>query len=259
LTIGSGGSGGVFGPSMVIGGCGGGALGIVFHHLWPQLVLHPASFAIVGMAGFFAAAAKTPFSTIIIVSELTGGYNLLLPSLWVCTLSFILSDEQSIYASQVESRSRSPAHQGSYVRQVLAEVCVSNFLLPQQIVATLQPHDPLATVIDRLSDAAFPVLPVVDGDGRLLGVVNLEEVHLASQAPALAHLVLAADLMRSDVRPLRPEDTLDRALELFVENDLLALPVVDDLDGRRVIGLVRRHEIASAYLRHVHGPATPAS
>ena len=84
LTIGSGGSGGVFGPSMVIGGCGGGALGVVLHHLWPWLVPHPASFVIVGMAGFFAAAAKTPFSTLIIVSEMTGGYHLLLPSLWVC-------------------------------------------------------------------------------------------------------------------------------------------------------------------------------
>ena len=78
LTIGSGGSGGVFGPSMVIGGCGGGALGIVLHNLWPGLVPHPASFVIVGMAGFFAAAAKTPFSTLIIVSEMTGGYTLLL-------------------------------------------------------------------------------------------------------------------------------------------------------------------------------------
>ncbi len=116
LTIGSGGSGGVFGPSMVIGGCGGGALGIMFHHLWPGLVPHPASFVIVGMAGFFAAAAKTPFSTLIIVSEMMGGYRLLLPSLWVCGLSYILSDEQSIYSSQVEGRSRSPAHQGRYVR-----------------------------------------------------------------------------------------------------------------------------------------------
>ena len=113
LTIGSGGSGGVFGPSMVIGGCGGGALGILFHHFWPALVPHPASFVIVGMAGFFAAAAKTPFSTLIIVSEMTGGYHLLLPALWVCTLAFILSDKQSIYSSQVESRSLSPAHQGS--------------------------------------------------------------------------------------------------------------------------------------------------
>jgi CIC family chloride channel protein len=259
LTIGSGGSGGVFGPSMVIGGCGGGALGIVLHGLWPGLVPHPASFVIVGMAGFFAAAAKTPFSTIIIVSEMTGGYSLLLPSLWVCTLSFILSDQQSIYASQVESRSRSPAHKGIYIRQVLAEVCVRKFFTPEQSVVTLRTNDPLDTVVDSLSSVPFPVLPVVDKDGRLLGVVDLEEVHLASQEPTLQPLVLAADLMRSDIRPLTPNDTLDRALELFIENDLLALPVVDDLQRRRVIGVVRRFEIANAYLRHIHGPAKPTS
>ena len=62
--------------------------------------------------------------------------------------------------------------------------------------------------------------------------------------------------MRSDVRPLTPDDTLDRALELFVENDLLALPVVDDLKTRKVVGMVRRFEISSAYLRHIHGPAS---
>src|ERR1700730_8306510 len=72
LTIGSGGSGGVFGPSMVIGGCGGGALGIVLHPFSPALVPHPSTFVIVGMAGFFAAAAKTPVSTLVMVSELTG-------------------------------------------------------------------------------------------------------------------------------------------------------------------------------------------
>ncbi len=79
LTIGSGGSGGVFGPSMVIGGCGGGALGHVPALAWPGWRRIPANFVIVGMAGFFAAAAKTPFSTLVIVSEMTGNYNLLLP------------------------------------------------------------------------------------------------------------------------------------------------------------------------------------
>ena len=255
LTIGSGGSGGVFGPSMVIGGCGGGALGIMLHNLSPWLVPHPASFVIVGMAGFFAAAAKTPFSTLIIVSEMTGGYSLLLPSLWVCTLSYILSDKQSIYSSQVESRSLSPAHQGTYVRQVLAGVRVSQFLSPEQIVTVLRPVDSLATVIERLSEAPYPVLPVVDEGNRLLGVVDVEEVHLASQAPSLTTFVLAADLMRSDVQPLTPEDTLDRAQELFVENDLLTLPIVNDLQRRQVIGMVRRFDIASAYLQRLHGSA----
>lgn len=110
LTIGSGGSGGVFGPSMVIGGCAGGALGILFHRAWPTLVPHPASYVILGMGGFFAAAAKTPFSTLIIVSEMTGSYHLLLPAIWVCVLSFMLSDEHSLFRSQVENRAASPAH-----------------------------------------------------------------------------------------------------------------------------------------------------
>jgi CIC family chloride channel protein len=255
LTIGSGGSGGVFGPSMVIGGCAGGALGLVLHEFWPTVVPHPASFVIVGMAGFFAAAAKTPFSTLVIVTEMTGGYSLLLPSLWVCTLSFILSDEQSIYSSQVESRSRSPAHRGAYVREVLAGVRVNEFLSPQRTATVLHPDDPLDTVLNQLESAPHAILPVADAQNRLLGVVNLEEIHVAFVEPALKPLLCAQDLMRTDVRPLTPDDTLDRALELFVENDLLVLPVVDDLKRRQVIGMVHRHEISSAYLRRVQGPA----
>ena len=110
LTIGSGGSAGVFGPSMVIGGCAGGALGIVLHRWAPGVVPHPAGFVIVGLAGFFAAAAKTPLSTLVMVSEMTGNYNLLLPALWVCLLSFLLSDQQSIYSEQVVDRLASPVH-----------------------------------------------------------------------------------------------------------------------------------------------------
>jgi CBS-domain-containing membrane protein len=89
-----------------------------------------------------------------------------------------------------------------------------------------------------------------------LGVVALEEVLLASQFPDLDPLVVAADLMRADVTPLQPQDSLDRALELFVESDLLALPVVDGTPERRVIGIVKRSDVSSTYLRHVHGPSS---
>jgi chloride channel protein, CIC family len=253
LTIGSGGSGGVFGPSMVIGGCAGGALGIFLHWLWPALVPHPACFVIVGMAGFFAAAGKAPFSTVVIVSEMTGNYDLLLPTLWVCALTFLLSDEQSIYSSQVESRSRSPAHQGDYVREVLTGLRVEQFLTPQQQVPVLHLGDSLETVIERLGSTPYTALPVTSGDGHLLGVVSLEQVHLASRFPNLLPIVLATDLMRSDVVPLHPGDPLDYALELFVENNLLELPVVDESPRKRVIGIVKRADVSGTYLRHVHG------
>jgi CIC family chloride channel protein len=256
LTIGSGGSGGVFGPSMVIGGCGGGALGILLYAVLPPgWCPHPASFVIVGMAGFFAAASKTPFSTLVMVSEMTGNYNLLLPTLWVCAIAFLLSDEQSIYSAQVENRSRSPAHKGDYIREVLTGIRVAQFLKPDAPFPLLRPADSLTIVLQRLSDTNYPVVPVVDGDTRLQGVARLEEVYNASQAPNLRSLVLVADLMLTDVDPLTPDDPLDRAMELFIENDLLALPVVDSLKEKKVIGLMRRADLAAAYLRFVH--ATP--
>jgi CIC family chloride channel protein len=257
LTIGSGGSGGVFGPSMVIGGCGGGALGILLNQVFPAgYVPSPASFILIGMAGFFAAAAKTPLSTLVMVSELTGNYNLLLPTLWVCTLAFLLSDEQSIYSSQVQSRSRSPAHAGAYVREVLTGLRVGSFCTPLRDVPSLGPDDRIGAVIERLGGSPFQAVPVIDSEGKLLGVVTMEEVLLASQSPHLGTLLVALDLARS-VLPLTPNDPLDQAMEQFVESDLLALPVVDSLAGKRVLGLVKRSDISGTYLRQLQGTQPP--
>ena len=251
LTIGSGGSGGVFGPSMVIGGCGGGALGIFFHWLWPAAAPHPVSFILIGMAGFFAAAAKTPFSTLVMVGEMTGNYNLLLPTLWVCMLTFLLSDEQSIYSSQVESRSRSPAHRSEFVRTMLSGFTVGQFVSQGQQITALSPQDGLAAVLEQFKRNSHAALPVTDADGQFIGVVSLEEAYLATHLPELRPMTLAADLMRNDVRPLRLGDSIDHALELFVENDLPELPVVDEKG--RVVGVVSRADISRTYLHHVHG------
>lgn len=259
LTIGSGGSGGVFGPSMVIGGCGGGALGVLLNQWWPTLVPHPASFVIVGMAGFFAATAKTPFSTLVIVSEMTGGYHLLLPTLWVCVLSFLISDEQSIYRSQVFGRSQSPAHRGTFVREVLKDVRLSQFISPSVTTPVLHAEDPLATVLQRLSDANCSIVPVVGEAHQLMGIVNLEEVYLAAQASHLQPLILTEDLMRTGIVPLTLDMPLDRALELFVENDLPALPLVNNATERKVIGIARRFDIATAYLAYVHERDQPVT
>lgn len=252
LTIGSGGSAGVFGPSMVIGGCGGGAMGLLFQRYWPLAAPAPTACVLVGMAGFFAAAAKTPFSTLVMVSEITGGYPLLLPALWVCVLAFMLSDTQSIYSSQVEGRSRSPAHRGRFVREVLAGIRVETLISRKENFFRLAPGDSLPVVLERFRACDYPVLPVVDASQRLLGIVNLEELGRMTQSPEMASLLVAADLAETDFEPLMPGDELDLAMELFVENDLLALPIVDNRSDRRVVGLIRRSEIAKAYLSYLH-------
>jgi CIC family chloride channel protein len=112
LTVESGGSGGVFGPALIIGGCGGGALGLLLQPLGPEWIPTPNAFVLVGMAGFFAAAAKTPFSTLVIVCELTGDFGLIAPALGVCVGCFLLSGRESLFDSQPAHRTDAPV-QGS--------------------------------------------------------------------------------------------------------------------------------------------------
>jgi CBS-domain-containing membrane protein len=176
----------------------------------------------------------------------------------VCTLAFLLSDEEPLYRSQVPSRSLSPAHQGEFAREVLAGLQVKQFLEPSSATPALRPNDPLTKVVASFDDEPHAVLPVVGPDGAFLGVVVLDEVHLAAKAGNAGSWLLAADLMRSDVRPLHPDDRLDLGMQLFAENDLPVLPVVDGSHQNRVIGLVRRSELSKAYLRRLHGEVEPA-
>jgi CIC family chloride channel protein len=110
FTVGSGGSGGVFGPALVAGGALGAATGVALTHLFPGLGLNPGAFAMVGMAGFLAASVRVPIAAIILVSEITGNHSLLLPSMWVCGISYWLGNGWTLYRSQVRTRDCSPAH-----------------------------------------------------------------------------------------------------------------------------------------------------
>lgn len=120
LTVGSGGSGGVFGPALVIGGCGGGALGLLLQPLGSQWVPPPTAFLLVGMAGFFAAAAKTPFSTVVIVCELTGGFGLIAPALGVCIGCFLLSGRNSLFDSHPAHKTNAPVQDSAGCLEVTA-------------------------------------------------------------------------------------------------------------------------------------------
>ena len=110
FTVGSGGSGGLFGPALVAGSALGAATGLSLVSLFPTLDLHPGAFAMVGMAGFLAASVRVPIAAIIMVSEITGNHTLLLPSMWVCGIAYWLGHGWTLYRSQVRTRDSSPAH-----------------------------------------------------------------------------------------------------------------------------------------------------
>ena len=111
-TVGSGGSGGVFAPALVCGGTLGAAVGLFFARFLPaSFGIHPAAFALVGMAGFLASAIRTPLAAIVMVAEISGNHELLVPAMWVCGITFWLNNGWTLYRSQVHNRESSPVHE----------------------------------------------------------------------------------------------------------------------------------------------------
>ncbi len=110
FTVGSGGSGGVFAPAIACGGAVGAAVGTALEMIFPEMGIQPPAFALVGMAGFLASCNRIPIAAIVMVSEISGNHQLLLPAMWVCCISFWLNNGWSLYRSQVHNREASPVH-----------------------------------------------------------------------------------------------------------------------------------------------------
>jgi CIC family chloride channel protein len=248
LSIGSGGSGGVFGPSVVLGACAGGAVGLVLNDLAPWLVPDPRSFVLVGMAAFFAAAANTPLSSVIIVSEMTGNYFLLVPSLWTCALAFALAQRAGLYENQVDSRADAPVHSGQMALEVLRRLRVRDHMLPFDRITErfIEPATPFEEIVRRFADTGGGSFPVLR-EGRLAGSVTDAQIRVAlSERDAVAPLLIAQDLATTPIT-VRTDETLDVAVRRMIRHHLGELVVVDSRDPDEPVGLISRTQVVAAY------------
>jgi CIC family chloride channel protein len=252
FTIGWGGSAGVFGPSMVIGGCIGGAVGVLFAHT--GLVDHPEPFVILGMAGFFAGVAKTPISTVIMVSELTGSYGLLVPAMWVCTLAYlILMGRAALYRKQPETRSDSMAHRGDFLLDVFRGLTVKD-VMPRRLerAHTVQENRSFIDLVPEVLRSSETYFPVVDARGRLTGIFSVNDIREVLHDETLAGLLTAKDIATVRVVTLTTGDSLNDALLKFTERAYEYLPVVEDGDDGRLIGVLSRRALLSEYTDRLH-------
>ncbi|MFQ5731305.1 MAG: chloride channel protein [Planctomycetaceae bacterium] len=251
LTISSGGSGGVFGPSMVIGGCVGSSVGQWFHEKWPQLVPQPQVYAIVGMAGFFAGCAHAPISTIIMVSEMTGSYNLLLPTMWVSTLCFLLCRRWTLYDKQVPTRVDSPAHRGDFIVDILEGIEVADVYRTDRKIIFIPEGTSLDDILHLIAKTQQHYFPVTDDDGRMIGIFSTDDVRSYLYDETIWHLAVARDIMVADIVSVTPDDDLNIALQRFTSLNLDELPVIDPDDRGKLLGMLRRKETIAAYNRRL--------
>lgn len=246
FTISSGGSAGVYAPSLIIGGAFGGAFGGIFHILFPQLihVADIAPFVLIGMGGFFAGAAKTPISSLLMVSEMTGSYGLLPPLMLVSAITFVASGKKSIYRSQKRNRMESPAHFKDYLIKPLQRYSVKDVMEKDIVAKPLDPEMPLYEMIKIFFNSNFFMHPVIDKTGKIVGTVKYDKIkNIMLTSPDDQRL--AKDIMdTSSIPRIKINDTLDIAVHNFFRKNTDELIIVDE--NGNYMGILRKRDVVLA-------------
>jgi len=252
LTISSGGSGGVFAPSLFIGAMLGGAMGHAAHELLPNVVTQPAAFVLVGMAGLFAGVGKVPISALIMVSEMTSSYGLLVPLMLVCTISYIFTNHWTLYEEQVPSSVDSPAHLGYFAAGVLEHMRVAEAYRPTEQLAAVPRSADLSEIMRVVIATPTSAVLVQGDDGQVDGVIWADEVRRLYGEEAAFALIVAEDLMTPNPPGVAREDSLRTALRLMSEEGLEEIPVYSYEPDPQIVGLLGRRDILQAYDKQIH-------
>jgi CIC family chloride channel protein len=254
FSVGSGGAGGIFGPAIVVGGALGGSVGIVLHAWLPDWNVPVGAFTLVGMVAFFGCAAKTPISTVLMVSEMTGNYKLLVPSMWVCIIAYVLSRKVSLYRSQLPNRFEAPVHRGSMISGVIRNLKVADILQAhRKSPITIKYDTRLDEVISILASGAQTVFPVVNSENYLSGVLTKKDLStLLDTDPVFRSMLMVSDISLRKHTLALPSDTLAIALKSMDDDDAEELVVVSNInEPHKFIGIISHNDIAESYQREI--------
>lgn len=246
-TLGSGGSGGIFAPSLFMGACAGGAVGVVVDKL--SLLPHgpAAAYALVGMAAVVAGTTHAPLTAILILFEITGDYRVILPIMLAAVIATVGSqiiNRDSIYTRKL--RRRGLRMRGVTDLTILRRLVVDQ--VPMEEPLTVFPGDPVQHLLDLVQGTTAHDYVVIDSDNSYLGMVTGEDVRTALLQPEAIPLLLVGELMRRDLPTVTPEETLDVVLEKFAHCDVTSLPVVETVDNKRkVLGVLTRRQVMEYY------------
>ena len=247
VTIGSGCPGGLFTPSLFVGALTGGIYGFAMNQLFPAITTSYGAYAVVGMAAIAAGTSHAPISAIMILFEMTGNYDLILPIMIASIISSLVSKRlypYSIYLDPLHRRGlvlpRKPAE------MALSDLSVKSLLREDREL--LRPTDTFKVVVEKFLSTRRQRLFVVSPEGRLQGEISLHEIKHMLDEPVLPGVV-AHDLMQDVLITANLNDPVSRATELFSHSDYERIPVVDP--AGRFVGLLAKRDILSFYAREI--------
>ncbi len=247
ITVGSGGSGGLFAPAVVIGCMFGGGIGYIVHNLFPNLTSSPVGYMLVGMAAMLAGAFKTPLAGIIMVLEMTGSYNLL-PALAVASIiSYAITGNYTLCDAQYDTRVESPVHSREMSIDILRRIKVKDAMIPKDQLIIVSPETTITEILRLIEKYGHIGFPVIE-KGELVGIVTFEDAERVPQE--LRSITKVRDVMSKHLIVTYPDESLSEALIKLATYGVGRLPVVKKDNPKVLLGMINRPAIIRAYARY---------
>jgi CIC family chloride channel protein len=251
ITLGSGGSGGIFAPSLFIGSVTGGAFGMFLNRIFPTITANSGAYAMVGMGAVVAGATHAPITSILILFELTSDYKIILPLMIACTMATILArkvKDDSIYTEKLSRR-------GITISQGQEEIIMRSF----SVGDLMEPDPPVIEECKRIKEIIKifmtnkePYYYVVTENGNLVGSLSTHLVKdVLSADEDLNRLIIARDLLVPSEEVVTPETTLADCMNKFERVESDHLPVIEGNGSNKLIGTISRKEIIKLYNREI--------
>jgi CIC family chloride channel protein len=246
LTIGSGGSAGDFAPSLAVGGLLGGAFGRAAQLLLHDPRLDAGAFALVGMGAFYGGIAHTPLAALVLVCEMAGNYDLLVPLMLAQGIAYVALRKQSLYEAQLPTQRDSPVHREALMLDLLKGLHVGEVASIGRQYVSLAAATRGDAMLHLVRETSWQdVFPVLDAEGTMIGLVSAQTMHMVAVEQRDTDWIVAADIMQAPVSVLAT-DTLRTATQRMIQSGLRELPVVNE--KQQIIGFLDETAITQAYL-----------
>ncbi len=250
LTLGSGGSGGIFAPSLFMGAMLGGFFGNLVHLAFPQITATPGAYALVGMSALVAGTTHAPITAMLIIFEMTGDYRIILPLMLASVISTLLSNRlhrESIYTLKLSRR-------GITLKAGKDRTLLEGISVQEVMSTTWQalPQDmPLSKLLQFVEQSRENMFPVLNRRGELEGILTLQDIRSVMTKRMLENLVIVEDIMSINAPTITPDENLGSALSKFEVRDYDGLPVVDKHNPKKLLGILKKSDIISFYKKRL--------
>ena len=250
ITLGSGGMGGVFAPSLFIGAMVGTAFGSSVHFIFPTLSASAETYSVVGMGAVAGAVMQAPLTNILMLFELTNDYTLILPIMATCiaaSYTYQRFTKHSIYMQYLLNKGINIRHG--------REASIMNSIKVQDVmstdITTIAQEMPFRKILETISYSKNFYFPVLDNRGDMTGILSFSDIREVIFEEQLGDLLVAGELANTKVYSLTPQQNLNEAMEIFSQLDVDQLPVVRSEDKLKVIGMLTRGDMMASYNRAI--------